>query len=153
MKLRGAAYVAISDLQSRALEVASSIGVEETFNILHGDGPEKLGYDVSVEAAGAAASLQVVLDATRRGGTVVQLGILPRDAVSISLSELGLRELTVFGSQRFETELDEAVELLAEHPVLAQVISHDFPLHEAQAAFTMALDSAASSKILIKVIH
>ncbi|MBV1777670.1 L-idonate 5-dehydrogenase [Paeniglutamicibacter sp. ABSL32-1] len=151
LKLRGAAYVAISDLQPRALEVASSMSVDETFNILQGEGPESLDYDVSVEAAGAAASLQTVLDATRRGGTVVQLGILPRDAVSISLSELGLRELTVFGSQRFETELDEAVELLAEHTFLAQVISHDYALHEAAAAFTMALDSAASSKVLIKV--
>ncbi|WP_262495369.1 zinc-binding dehydrogenase [Paeniglutamicibacter gangotriensis] len=104
-----------------------------------------------MEAAGAAASLQTMLDATRRGGTVVQLGILPRDAVSISLSELGLRELTVFGSQRFETELDEAVELLAEHKFLAEVISHDFPLAEAEAAFAMALDSTASSKVVIKV--
>lgn len=63
---------------------------------------------------------------------MVQLGILPRDAVLISLSEPGLRELTVFGSQRFETELDEAVELLAGHPFLAQVISHEYPLVEAE---------------------
>jgi L-idonate 5-dehydrogenase len=127
------------------------MGVHETFNIAQGEGPESLGYDVSVEAAGVAASLQTVLEATRRGGTVVQLGILPRDAVSISLSELGLRELTVFGSQRFETELDEAVELLAGHPFLAQVISHDYLINEAEEAFAMALDSAASSKVLIKV--
>lgn len=127
------------------------MGVDETFNIRQGEGPESLGCDESVEAAGAVASLQVVLDATRRGGAVVQLGILPRDAVSISLSELGLRELTVFGSQRFETELDEAVELLAEHKFLAEVIRHDLPLAEAGAAFAMALDSAASSKVLIKV--
>lgn len=76
---------------------------------------------------------------------------MSKDKVSISLSELGLRELTVFGSQRFETELDEAVELLAGHPFLAQVISHDFPLHEAEEAFAMALDSAASSKVVINV--
>jgi L-idonate 5-dehydrogenase len=151
LKLRGAVSVAIADLQPRALEVASSMGVDQTFNIAQGEGPESLGYDLSVEAAGAAASLQTVLHATRRGGTVVQLGILPRDSVSISLSELGLRELTVFGSQRFETELDEAVELLAEHPFLAQIISHDFPLDDAKTAFAMALDSAASSKVLIKV--
>ncbi|GAA3326075.1 zinc-binding dehydrogenase [Paeniglutamicibacter sulfureus] len=131
--------------------VADSVGVDETFNILQGAGPGSLGHDVSVEAAGAAASLQTVLDATRRGGTVVQREILPKDKVSISLSELGLRELTVFGSQLFETELDEAVELLAGHPFLAQIISHDFPLHEAEAAFAMALDSAASSKVVIKV--
>lgn len=81
----------------------------------------------------------------------MQPGILPKDKISISLSELGLRELTVFGSQRFETELDEAVELLVEHPFLAQVISHDLLLHEAEASFAMALDAAATSKILIKV--
>lgn len=131
LKLRGAASVAIADLQPRALEVASALDVDETFNILQGEGPESLGYDVS---------LQTVPDATRRWGTVVQLGILPKDKVFISPSELSLRELTVFGSQRFETELDEAVELLAEHPVLVEVISQDFQFHEAEEAFAMALD-------------
>lgn len=81
----------------------------------------------------------------------MQQGILPRDAVSISLSELGLRELTVFGSQRFETELGETVELLVEHSFLAQVIIHDYPLDDAEAAFSMAQNSAVSSTVLIKV--
>lgn len=62
--------MAIADLQPRALEVAGSMGVDETFNILQGEGPESFGFDVSVEAAGYDASLQAVLDATRRGGTV-----------------------------------------------------------------------------------
>lgn len=71
------------------------MGIDETFNILLGEGREWRGY---------AVSLQAVPDATRRGGAVVQLGILPPDAASISLSVLILRELTVFGSQRFEED-------------------------------------------------
>lgn len=81
----------------------------------------------------------------------MQLGVLPRVSVSISISELGLGEGTGIGSQCFETELDEAPELLAEHPYLALVISRDYPTQEAEAVFAMALDLIDPSKILVKV--
>lgn len=151
LKFRGAAHVAISDLQPRALEVAAKLGVDETLNIAAGDKPQSMGFDIGIEAAGVLPSLQTVLDGVRRAGSVVQLGILPRDPAPIGLSELGLRELTVYGSQRFETELDEAIELLSAHPELEHVISHVFELPEAVAAFEMAADSAQSSKVLIRL--
>ncbi len=149
LKIRGAAYVAIADLQPRALQTAKQLGVDETLNVADGDKPETMGYDIGIEAAGVLPSLQTVIDAVRRAGSVLQLGILPRDPGSIALSEIGLRELTVYGSQRFETELDEALELLVAHPQLEQVISHVFDLDRAQQAFEMAADSAQSSKVLI----
>lgn len=151
LKFRGAAYVAISDLQPRALEVATKLGLDETINIREGQAPLTMGFDIGIEAAGALPSLQTVLDAVRRGGSVVQLGILPKDPAPIGLAELGLRELTVYGSQRFETELDESIELLATHPELSEVISHVFDIDQAVEAFEMAADSAQSSKVLIRL--
>ncbi|MFJ2621193.1 L-idonate 5-dehydrogenase [Glutamicibacter sp. NPDC087344] len=149
LRFRGAAHVAISDLQPRALEVAGALGADELINIAEGQAPSDAGFDIGIEAAGAPRSLQTVLGAVRRAGSVVQLGILPRDPSPVGLAELGLRELTVYGSQRFETELDEAIELLAAHPELEQVISHVFELEDAVSAFEMAADSAKSSKVLI----
>jgi len=151
LKIRGAAYVAIADLQPRALEIAKQLGIDATLNVGAGEKPETMGFDIGVEAAGVMPSLQTVLDAVRRAGSVLQLGILPRDPGSIALSEIGLRELTVYGSQRFETELDEALELLVAHPQLEQVISHVFDLDRALQAFEMAADSAQSSKVLIQL--
>jgi len=151
LRIRGAAHVDIADVQPRALQVAKQLGVDETLNVGAGDRPETMGYDIGIEAAGVMPSLQTVLDAVRRAGSVLQLGILPRDPGSIALSEIGLRELTVYGSQRFETELDEALELLVAHPQLEQVISHVFDLERAQQAFEMAADSAQSSKVLIQL--
>jgi len=151
LKIRGAAHVAIADLQPRALQTAKQLGVDETLNVADGDKPETMGYDIGIEAAGVLPSLQTVIDAVRRAGSVLQLGILPRDPGSIALSEIGLRELTVYGSQRFETELDEALQLLVAHPQLEQVISHVFDLDQAQQAFEMAADSAQSSKVLIQL--
>lgn len=151
LKIRGAAHVAIADLQPRALEVAAKLGVDETLNIAAGEKPQSMGYDIGIEAAGVLPSLHTVLDAVRRAGSVVQLGILPRDPAPIGLAELGLRELTVYGSQRFETELEEAIELLSSHPELEHVISHVFELTEAVAGFEMAANSALSSKVLIQL--
>ena len=150
LRIRGAAYVAIADLQPRALAVAQLLGVDETLDASRGAKPESMGFDLGIEAAGAVASLQTVLDAVRRAGSVLQLGILPRDPAPVGLSEIGLRELAVYGSQRFETELDEALELLVAHPELEHAISHVFDLDQAIEAFEVAADSATSSKVLIR---
>lgn len=42
LRLRGTSSVAIADLQPHALEVANAMDVDQTFNILQGQGPESL---------------------------------------------------------------------------------------------------------------
>ncbi len=151
LQLRGAAKVDISDLHDSPLELAARIGAHDTYNVSQAEVPANESYDIVIEASGSTAGLTVALRSVRRGGTVVQLGILPSGKLPIEASMIVAKEITFAGSQRFLGELDEALELLTHHPDLAAVISHTIPLEESQRAFELAADSSASSKVVISI--
>jgi L-idonate 5-dehydrogenase len=59
--------------------------------------------------------------------------------------------VALLGSFRFDSELDDAVALLAARPELDAVISHTLPLHDAIRAFELAADPARSSKVVLRL--
>lgn len=150
LRARGAGTIVAADMQPRALEVASAVGADEVLLVTEQQ-PEPESFDITVEAAGVVPSLVTCLGATRAGGAIVQLGILPPGDLSVPLSGLVSNEQTLYGSQRFDIEIDEAIRLLAEHPELDRVITHEFALADIEQAFATAADSAASTKVLVRV--
>jgi L-idonate 5-dehydrogenase len=154
LRERGARSVTVTDPIARALDVARACGADETHLVSElptdQDGDED-GYDITVECAGAVPSLAACLAAARPGGAIVQLGILPAGDLPVPLAGLVSRELTLYGSQRFDIELDEAIRLLAAHPELDAVISHEFPLNRIAEAFATSADSRTSTKVLVNV--
>lgn len=147
----GAAEIVAADLQSFPLKVAGAVGAGTTVNLAEGGEVEESAFDVVVEAAGAVASLNAAVTAARPGGAVLQLGMLPSGPVPVAMSSVIAKELTVFGSQRFDVELDEAIALLAADESLETVVSHEFALDDAVAAFACAADSSRSSKTVLRV--
>jgi L-idonate 5-dehydrogenase len=79
---------------------------------------------------------------------VVQVGNLPPTPVSVTLGPVVSKELEYRGTYRFVTEIDQAVELLARSEVAEQVISDEFALEDATAAFEAAA-SRGSSKVVL----
>jgi threonine dehydrogenase-like Zn-dependent dehydrogenase len=147
----GAEEIVAADLRGFPLKTAESVGAGATVNLSQDEGLEESAFDVVVEAAGAVASLGAVLDAVRPGGVVLQLGMLPSGPVQVAMSTIIAKELAVFGSQRFDIELDAAIAVLASDPSLEAVVSHEFDLADAAAAFACAADSSRSSKTVLRV--
>jgi L-idonate 5-dehydrogenase len=79
----------------------------------------------------------------------VQIGMLPGDARPVALAPLIAKEVALLGSFRFAGELDDAIALLARDDALEAVVSHVLPLSDAAAAFALAADPAASSKVVL----
>ncbi|MFJ2605856.1 L-idonate 5-dehydrogenase [Streptomyces sp. NPDC091279] len=145
----GAATVIAADLSASSLAIARAMGADETRDLARG---EPLPQDVEVvfEASGAAAALGPVLRATARGGTLVQVGNLPGTAVSAALGDLVTREITWIGSYRFVEEIDEALTALADGLDVTPIITHTFPLADAEKALSTAADPAGnSSKVML----
>ncbi|MGW0863005.1 hypothetical protein [Streptomyces sp. NPDC002611] len=93
-----------------------------------------------------------VLRATARGGTVVQVGNLPGTAAPAVLGDLVTREITWIGSYRFVDEIDDALTALRDGLDISPVITHRFPLDQAEQALTIAADQAsASSKVMLRL--
>jgi L-idonate 5-dehydrogenase len=87
----------------------------------------------------------------RRAGTVAQVGMLPDQPVGVNLAPFVSKEVTFTGCFRFDDEIDEAIELLAAHPEIAQVITHVVPVDRVQEAFDIARDSQQSGKVVVSL--
>ncbi len=146
----GAARVTVTDLVPRALRYAAAAGAD---TVVRADDADDAGWpdavDAAVEASGAAAGLETCLRLVRRGGVVVQLGMLPPGPSPFAGNLLVSREIELRGSFRFDTEFDDALRLLAAEPAFDALISAVVPVGDAESAFALAADRTRSCKVLL----
>ncbi|PXY32949.1 L-idonate 5-dehydrogenase [Prauserella coralliicola] len=148
LRRAGAGEIVVTDLHERPLRLARELGATATFT---GSAPEDLGADVAIDSSGAAAGVATAVRALRRGGHLVLLGLPPRPEQPFLSGLVVTRELTVTGSFRFHAELAGVVAALADGSLVAEpVISHEFPLAEAETAFATARDASSSGKVLLR---
>ncbi|WP_030179269.1 L-idonate 5-dehydrogenase [Streptomyces sp. NRRL S-813] len=149
-KAAGAARVTVTDLLPRALRYASAVGAD---TVVRADDPDDDGWppevDVAVEASGVAAGLDTCLRLVRRGGVVVQLGMLPSGRSPFAGNLVVSREIELRGAFRFDTEFDEALRLLAVEPAFDALLSAVVPVGDAESAFVLAADRDRSCKVLL----
>jgi L-idonate 5-dehydrogenase len=110
---------------------------------------ESESADVVLEASGAPAALTTAVVAVARRGTIIQIGMLPGEPRPVALAPLIAKEASLLGAFRFDTELDEAIALLAARAELGTVVSHRYPLDDALTAFEVAADASRSSKVVL----
>ncbi len=142
------ARVTVSDILEQALARATGLGAQRTILVSTEALPTE-AYDVVFEASGAPPTFSPCLNSLRRGGTLVQLGIPGGGDQPVDVAPLVARELTYRGAFRFNSELDDAITMLAEHPELESVITHEFGLDEVVTAFDTAADARKSAKVLV----
>ncbi|GCB50716.1 L-idonate 5-dehydrogenase [Streptomyces sp. NL15-2K] len=149
-KAAGAGHVTATDLLPEALRYASAAGAD---TVVRADDPDDAGWpseaDTAVEASGVAAGLDTCLRLVRRGGVVVQLGMLPAGQSPFAGNLVVSREIELRGAFRFDGEFDEALELLAAEPVFDALVSAVVPVREAESAFALAADRSRSCKVLL----
>ena len=149
-RVAGAARVTVTDLLPTALEYARVAGAD---TVVRADDPDDAGWpcevDVAVEASGVAAGLDTCLRLVRRGGVVVQLGMLPPGPSPFAGNLVVSREIELRGAFRFDTEFDEALRLLAAEPSFDGLVSAVVPVREAESAFALAADRSRSCKVLL----
>ena len=149
-KAAGAAHVTATDLLPQALEYASAAGAD---TVVRADDPGDAGWpsevDVAIEASGVAAGLDTCLRLVRRGGVVVQLGMLPPGQSPFAGNLVVSREIELRGAFRFDSEFDSALELLAAEPAFDALVSAVVPVQDAESAFALAADRSRSCKVLL----
>ncbi|WP_128428011.1 L-idonate 5-dehydrogenase [Streptomyces cyaneus] len=151
-KAAGAERVTVTDLLPTALEYARIAGAD---SLVRADDPDDAGWrrlsevDVAVEASGVAAGLDTCLRLVRRGGVVVQLGMLPPGLSPFAGNLVVSREIELRGAFRFDGEFDAALELLAAEGSFDGLVSAVVPVREAESAFALAADRSRSCKVLL----
>jgi len=149
----GAHRIVALDLAGKALQMATMLGADET--VLANDqarvdqwSQQRGTFDVVLEASGSPAGLDAALRAARAGGTVIQVGNLPAGQSPVAANLVMSKELRYQGSFRFTDEYAVAAEELGAHKIdLRPLMTHAFPLEEANRAFEVAYDRNQSMKV------
>ena len=149
LRAAGAGNVTVTDLVDEALAVATAVGASDVRRADDVATPWPDEFDIAIEASGSASGLASSIAHTRRGGTVVQLGLLPPRDTPVAGNLIATREITLTGAFRFDDEFGEALRLLAAGLPVDSVITHVLPLGSAGAAFDLAGDRHQACKVLL----
>jgi len=157
VRLGGATRITVTDLFDEPLRIALAMGATETVNVrtdtdrLAAHTAGRGVFDLAFEASGSAAGLTAAIEATRPGGTVVQVGTLPGGQLAMPLSRVVAKELRLLGSFRFDSEYDLAVEaLIAGRIDVAPLLTQEFTFGELEQAFLIAADKRKSMKVSLR---
>lgn len=148
--IEGAESVTITDVLDEALERAAPLGIDATVNVTREALPSQ-AFDIVLECSGVPASINGAIDAVRRAGTIVQVGMMGPEPQGITLAPMISKEVRYLGCFRFNDEVDRAVTLLERHDQFDSVISHVIPADEAVEAFDLARDSRRSGKVVVAI--
>lgn len=149
---RGAARIVVTDIQEATLAVARRMGADEAVNTMtdpEGLAPWRAGkgrVDLVLECSAAAPAIRDAVDCLRPLGTLVQVGVA--GPTPMPLNVMVGKEIQFIGSQRFDVEFADAVQLLASRAIdPAAVITATYPLDRALDAFRAASDRSRSVKV------
>jgi L-idonate 5-dehydrogenase len=154
-RLAGAKRITVTDVLDRPLAQAKLVGADVTLRADRDakEGNEALAtpqFDVSYEVSGNFNALKSCVAATKRGGVVVQVGTLPHEPLPFVVNEIMAKELDLRGAFRWGIEFDWAVEYLSSRRVdVRPLLSGQYPLQDAVAAFHAAADKNKTTKVQV----
>ena len=150
-RLAGARKITVTDVLDRPLAQATLVGADVTLHAIRdADALKEPQFDVAYEVSGNFNALKTCVAATRRGGVVVQVGTLPHEPLPFVVNELMAKELDLRGAFRWGIEFDWAVDYLATRRVdVRPLLSGQYPLQDAVAAFRAAADKNQSTKVQV----
>ncbi|MGD2168562.1 MAG: L-idonate 5-dehydrogenase [Gammaproteobacteria bacterium] len=154
-QLAGAAEIVSTDIHDAPLAVAAArIGVDRTINVAtDADALEAYrrdgGYfDVAFEVSGSSAALESLFGVVRRGGRIVQVGMLPPGTAPVPVNFLQTREIELVGAFRANNEFRIAVQMIITGAVdVSPILSGVYPLADAAGALEKAGDRTQVVKL------
>jgi L-idonate 5-dehydrogenase len=158
-RLAGAVEIVATDIAEWPLEVARRhMGASETINVAtHAAALEKYAvdggyFDVAFEASGSAAALESIFKVIRRGGRIVQVGMLPAGTAPVPVNVLQSREIELVGAFRAHDEFRQAVRLITAGIIdVTPILSGTYPLSQAVTALELAGDRTRVVKLHLAV--
>lgn len=151
-RLAGAREIVATDIAPEALAIAARLGATRCVNVSGGTdeladlAADKGRVDAALECSGNGQALASAIALTRPRGTIVLVGL--GGDQSLPMNAIVAKELNIAGSFRFDAEFARAAELISTRQVdLAPLLTGEFPIEEAQAAFALASDRRQAMKV------
>jgi L-idonate 5-dehydrogenase len=153
-QLAGACEVVSTEVADAPLAIAHQMGASSTINVA--SHPEALAvfeadggyFDAAFEASGSPAALGSIFSVIRRGGRIVQVGMMPAGTAAVPVNVLQSREIELLGAFRARDEFRLAVTLITSGAIdVLPILSGTYPLAQAAAALELAGDRSRVVKL------
>ena len=146
-RAQGAEEVALEARHDHQREIGERLGAGEPAGL----------YDVVVEAAGSPSALQRCAELVAPGGSIVVLGVhtgpLALDYHAIFMKEARVVPSLGYCTHEGGRDMAQAARMLADAPEIADaLVTHRFPLDDAEEAFRVAQDRRAGAiKVVVEI--
>jgi S-(hydroxymethyl)glutathione dehydrogenase/alcohol dehydrogenase len=160
-RIAGAARIVAVDTAAWKLELASRLGATDVVDAAQGNPVPRVvemtagGVDYAFEAIGTPATVRQAVRMTRKGGTIVMLGVVPVGTnVELPGADIVLREKTILGcmmgSNRFRIDIPRYLELYRSGQLrLDEMISARLPLAAVNDAFAAMRQGTAARSVIV----
>lgn len=156
-KARGASKVYVVDVLENRLETARRLGATETINARECNAIEKIaeltagqGADVVIETAGSEITVRQTADAVARGGTIVLVGMTPKDETSFDFMKLMGKEGNLKTIFRYRNLYPVAISAIASGSIdVKSIVSHEFDFDHVKEAFDFV---SGNAKDVVKAV-
>jgi L-iditol 2-dehydrogenase len=147
----GVATVTITDISPQRLEVARQLGANYTINVAEQSLAQAgVQADVLLECSGNQRALMDGIRSLRPAGTVVAVGMGPAEELSVPLSFIQNREITLTGTFRYANTYSDAIALVATGRIDVQpLITGHYPLDETEQALQAAGQNPTAIKSIV----
>jgi L-iditol 2-dehydrogenase len=148
-KAAGAREIVVTDIAQERLETASRFGATKVVNARTGEGADA-GFEVDafIDCSGAEPAVRAGIRTVRPAGRIVLVG-MGADDISLPVSLIQNRELTITGTFRYANTYPTAIALAASGAVqLDAMVTGHFDLDQAEAALQQAGEPTAIKMIV-----
>jgi threonine 3-dehydrogenase len=159
-KAAGAGKILVTDTDARRLEIARTLGADETYDASDADWPRQArlvthrqGPQVLLEMSGHATAIRQGFSALRNGGTAALLG-LPAGEVAFDLANdiifKGATVLGINGRRMFETWYQVENFLLSGRLNLEPIVTHQIDMSSFDRGFEL-MQTGDAIKVIMRV--
>lgn len=148
-KARGASKIIVVDVIEKRLEKAMNLGATHVINAKNEDVIKTIealtdsnGANVVIDTAGAEITVKQTADVVKCGGTIVLVGMTPKDEVEFNFMKLMGKEGQVKTIFRYRNLYPVAINAIASGAInVKEIVSHEFDFEEIPEAFDFVVNN------------
>jgi L-iditol 2-dehydrogenase len=149
-KASGAAKIVVADLYHNRLNIAKELGATHVICVNEEKLEDKIeeilrsqGADVVFETAGALETIKMTPYLTKRGGTIVLVGMSPQNEINYNFSIVMSKEVTIKTVFRYRNVYPLAIAAIESGAIdVKRIVTHEFSFEDSRLAFETVLEKA-----------
>jgi L-iditol 2-dehydrogenase len=159
-KAYGATEVIVVDVIEKRLEYAKKLGATHVINAKNVNTIEKIkeltggkGADKVIETAGSEITIKQTPYAVKRGGTIVLVGLAPKDIIEFDFMQVMTKEIEIKSVFRYRNIYPAAIQAIADGKIdVKGIVTHEFDFENSKKAFDFVIENKTDVvKAVIKI--